>query len=280
MFGQMDFQGRQRLGLIKCYNEDCLKDPLNRDNFTDKVLGFVNANSRFVPQLVEPSNDWSVAKTPARMAAPIMPDDLIPLTAMYKANPSHPALEYMLNDRRYSLEMLQKYNISYCGNATNFKGVSNRIVFPCYRQGNLWGWQGRLIGPYVKGGRPKYYNLPNMDKISWLYNFDTAMTQDMLVLTEGIPAAHFLGDRAAALLGKTMSPQQRRLISGNFAGKWVVVWLDHEEETQAKAEVICKTLRGDGLSVVNVKPVDAMDPADYGTDGSWHIIMDAIRKAS
>lgn len=276
-FGQPDPNGKLRY-IVKCFNEECFKVPSNMEKLKHTLTGFVNANVRSAPPLVFTTNGWGNAAAVAPpVVQPDMPGEVIPLSKLARLSPTHPAVQYMLGEREYTLDMLDRYVISYCGHSHTYPVASNRIIFPYFKNGRLLGWQARYIGTPPHKHVPKYYNLPNMQKSIWMYNFDVAGEQDMLVITEGAPAVHFIGDKATALLGKSLSPIQHQLIVERCSKKPIVVWLD--DEAQAKAEFMCDMLRASGLFVVNVKPTSKLDPADYGTKGSWRIISDTLKNA-
>jgi len=110
----------------------------------------------------------------------------------------------------------------------------------------------------------KYFNLPDWPKQDYCYNFDVARHSDILTLVEGSFSVHHIGDGAAALLGKTLSPKQLQLLAMTCQNKEVVVWLD--VDAQKYALNICEELLQVGLSVRNLNPGTALDPADYGQD--------------
>lgn len=274
-FGIEDDRGWPRY-LWKCFNEDCHQSRTNTQRLAEQLVGFINVANRGKTTLAELYSRAVVAEPPE--VVPYMPGDVTPLSWLMDNSPNHAAVKYMVGERRYTKPMLDKYQISYC-NSTQLKLplVIGRAILPYFKGNGLFGWQARYLGTPPVKTIPKYFNMPGIRKSAWLYNLDAAMQQDMLVIVEGLPAVHFIGDKAVALLGSSMSPMQCDLVVQYFANKPVVVWLDNNK--QKDAETICGRLRGSGLFVVNVVPPNAWDPADYGTENSWRIIFETLKNA-
>jgi len=273
MFGAYTQDGRQLTQLIKCYNEDCFKTASTLERFKSLVIGILNANSRQAMQFV---TTGVMDTSPILRKQPELPGEVMSLTMLERISPKHPAVQYMKADRKYTSEMLDKYQVGYCTHSQKYGMASERIIFPCFKEQALWGWQARYVGKPIKSV-PKYYNFPDMEKTAWMYNLDTAKDKDMLVLVEGIPAVHFVGDNAAALLGKTISSAQAELIGRYFKNKVVVLWLDLDAQPTINFQL--ETIKRAGAIAVNVSPINDLDPADYGTSDAWRLIHGAIAKA-
>lgn len=265
-YGQPDDAGRLRY-IARCYNEDCLKQEEHREALKQLLTAFINLPNRKSMAIRPMAAAWS---SPVERGRPELPEDVIPLVDLHAMIPNHVAISYMLQERWYSWDMIRQYNVLYCFRSQKWPTATNRIIFPCYASGELYGWQARYIGkPYHKR-IPKYFNLPGMQKESHFYNWDVAKTGPALVITEGVPAVHFLGNMAVATLGKTVSPLQFTLLQA-FRGKPIVLWFDID--AQDKIPYLRELFAQRGLSFVNIPPIDPdKDPADYGYAESWRII--------
>jgi hypothetical protein len=265
-FGQMTDTGRIRY-IARCYNEDCIKNEENRDKLKTLLTGFINVPNRGRMAIRPLAAAWAPPRTTEK---PCLPEECIPLTELHAMIPNHIAISYMLGERRYTWDMLRQYNVLYCFRSQRWPQATNRIIFPCYVDGELYGWQARYIGKPLHPRTAKYYNLPGMQRESYFYNWDVARNAPMLVITEGIPAAHFLGGAAVASLGKTISPAQFNLLQ-LFRNKPIVVWYD--DDAQDKLSYLQAAFIQRGLSFVNIPVVDKdKDPADWGYTESWRII--------
>lgn len=174
------------------------------------------------------------------------------LTRPHDLSPEHPANKYLLTGRKHrSFDprlLNETFGMSICtfGNPMGggrFNPV-NSLVFPVIMQGKLVGWQARL--PYdpeivpdeLKGEYgfyfdheansyvepPKCFTCPLMPKSSALMNFDVARESEVVVVVEGPISMAGVGPCAVSVLGKTVSPEQTRLLSENW--KLVILMLD------------------------------------------------------
>ena len=169
-------------------------------------------------------------------------------------------------DRRYPLETLVRYGVSFCVQALpDYRPAQNRIVLPISMDNMLVGWQCRWVGEDFKAaGRPKFYSLPGMPKRQMLYNWDTAKQYPFIVVCEGIMSSWNVGPYAVALLGKTCAaPQQGRLTIGRQQP--IILLLDGgEEERQAMYGITLQMLNMPGAAGRAVIPVELPDGVDPG----------------
>lgn len=234
IFGTPDANGRMMRFLACCYNENCLSQYENFQDFCNRTLGLQNVNVRD-RQAFEIRETWPTddASTQA-----VMPEEVIPLTQLMAAMPNHEAVRYMCDERGYSYAELQKYEVSYCIRSTRFPAAAGRIIFPIRFQSQFVGWQGRCIGQATSGG--KYYTMPGMRKSHLLYNYDNAKTKPFVVVVEGVTDCHVLGDYGVAIFGKTLSALQRNILMATWPGRPIILLLDPDarEQTQAALEAI------------------------------------------
>ena len=157
-----------------------------------------------------------------------LPGTLIELKFMEE---SHPAIAYLTRRGFDPRELSDVYGVRYCSEGRLFAGglfnTSNTLVFPMYQDGELVGWQSRLLytpdlmspaemeaagflrdedGDFVKP--PKYMTNPGLPKGRVFFNFDWAKQSDIVVVTEGVFDSMAVGRCGVATLGKGVSKNQ------------------------------------------------------------------------
>jgi DNA primase len=167
-----------------------------------------------------------------------------------------------LIERGFSRQTISTYDLRFCVNPdSEYSGVTNRIVAPIVMNCTLVGWQARFVGDPPGPHCPKYYTCPRMRTGEVLYNYDTAKHKEFVILCEGITDVWRIGGYGVALLGKSMSMQQRQLIRSTWSGKPVVVLLDADacEEAQRLGSSL-RSIHNAPVVVVALPP--GSDPAD------------------
>lgn len=274
MFGQIDANGRPMRFLANCYNENCLTDAANREAFNTMVLGYRNYNDRNTPRFAVRPGEWI---DPTQLGVVEMPGEVIPLGQLARAAPDHPAVVYMCRERRYTVQMLDHYELSYCTYAPRYSEATGRIIIPIRMNGNLVGWQARYVGKTDWRGTAKYYGMPGMKKRALLYNYDNAKKYPFVVVVEGATDVHTVGDTAVAILGKTLSTYQSTLMLNTWQNKPIILIFDpdaREEMTNTVTE-----LRANGAIVVEVVLPGEHDCGDYDRRALWNIIYAQTRAA-
>lgn len=266
MYGQQDVNGRPMRFLATCYNENCLADPDNWLAFNDSLFGFRNAADRrnYQPFQVQRGR-WE----DPNLHTVHPPGELEPVSRLPA---HHRAVQYMLEERRYTRDMLDRYKISYCRRADQrFRAAQDRIVFPIYMHDELVGWQCRYMGTADWKRVPKYYGMPGMKKKAMLYNFDLAKTYPFVVVVEGPTDANAVGDAGVALLGKSLSHTQKQLLVATWDRKPIIFMLDPDAREESWGTI-------QDLMNLNTNPIVAVDlppgndPSDYGYETVWNII--------
>lgn len=276
MYGQLDANGKPMCHLATCYNEDCLSRSENWLKLRDVLIGFKNHANRHVPAFA--LNLKAVAAASYVSQAVELPGELIPMTQLATAMPSHPAVQYLYS-RRYTQQMMQKYGISYCTVASrNFPLAQDRIIFPIYMNAELVGWQARYLGTDSNPKIPKYYTMPGMKKRLVLYNYDNAKTQPMVVISEGVTDVHVIGDAGVAIFGKRLSDVQISLLIQTWGGKPIIFLLDPDADDVAdKTQRDIERLQHAGQIVLSARVADGYDPGDYDPSALWNIIRAQAR---
>jgi len=274
LYGQPDvLHGGYRMTYFGiCFNQDCLRDPKNRQALADRLFGMVNRNAR--PQIVAPLQ-LSSGGPETRALQPKGPPGLV--LGVTELPETHPAVRY-LTGRGFSLDTLRHYRVGYCVEASrDFPQIQGRIVIPFWFEGEYVGWQARAL-PGDASGAPKYYTCPGMPKSRLLYNLDNARRcREYLVIVEGVTDVWAVGDCAVALLGKTMGPLQKALIQRHWPRKPVFVLLDHDAGKEAEkieaalSEVVCGY--ANRVEIVALPP--GMDPGSYPRESVQELLVHA-----
>jgi hypothetical protein len=246
----------------KCFNEDCISGSFEkRRKLADMILSFQNVNQRHQQWVTRRgevrSMGLSQAPPPGRM------------WRMTQMNPNDPVYRYMTETRRYTHEMLDHYNVSYCEQADpRFSAAQGRVIFPIIYDGVTVGWQGRWPADGLNWGElniPKYYTMPGMRKGQILYNYDNAKDKPFVIVCEGVTDVHAVGDHAVAVLGKAISSTQRQRLLTTWRGKPILLLLDPDARREMEgmlAEMMHIQVSGGGAMFPVVLP-DGRDPADY-----------------
>lgn len=174
------------------------------------------------------------------------------LTRPHDLSPEHPANKYLLKGRKHrSFDprlLNETFGMSVCTFGNPMGGGKfnpiNSLVFPVIMRGKMVGWQARLaydpddVPDELRGSYgfyfddeandyvapPKCFTCPLMPKSSALMNFDVARESEVVVVVEGPISMAGVGPCAVSVLGKTISPEQVRLLSENW--KLVILMLD------------------------------------------------------
>ena len=216
-WGKRDEYGRLNLFLAVCYNENCLAEPGRVFEFYKSVF------TDFSHEVNDNVQKLSAEDMPS--SAPAWPGRRVPLDELW---PNHPARVYLAERHFDALQLTKDYNLSYCLEALDdYIIAQSRIIIPAYMNGEFAGWQARYVGNPPSKAIPKYYTMPHMKRNHILYNYDRAKTYPFMVLCEGPTDAWRFGPEAVALWGKSISPFQIQLATGN-PERVVYVCLDGE----------------------------------------------------
>ena len=166
------------------------------------------------------------------------------------------ALRYLVEHRKFSFSEIKDFY--YCTGGS----FAYRIVIPVYRNGKLVNYLGRSWN----GREPKYLNCPNDEAIvplSELVYPVNVLTNDFLVLTEGVFDALRVGVNAVALFGKRrrLSDAQIEEIA-KVKPKNLIIMFDSDAEEDAEALGEFLWLYLPNVRIFVVVPDGGKDPAD------------------
>ena len=255
MWGRHDeVTGTNNLWLAYCQHRNCVTGD-NRRSLYNEVFALVP--SRKDQDVVLTGKPLSEFQGHGKVEWPgtIWTTDKIPQ--------DHVAYKFLAG-RRFNPVWLGKHlNVGYVieGHGQYGYQITGRLFIPMYMDGELVGWQARLLDDTKKTREnPKYRSLPGMRRGQILYNYDNAKAQKFGVIVEGPTDVWRFGPEAVAVLGG-FTGHQAQLISTTW--DTAVVLLD--ADAIDKSHSLFQILRQRGMKVVEVVLPDDRDPADYAT---------------
>ena len=250
MYGS-DYEKNRRkyTHLAVCYNENCIE----REGMRERLEKLIFGNGR--PVFRKVVIKAATADFVQQVVAP--PGEICSIAGLYDA---HPAVTYVRSRGFDEQALAQQFDIGVCTNVpeTGHKIMRNRIYIPITFNQQLVSWQGRVV---TGTSDMKYYNCPGTRKSCMLYNYDNARSEPYVVVVEGVPSVWRVGRPAVALFGKTMSLWQQTTISTTWAGKPIILMLDHD--ARECVDQAAGLLRARGADVRPIYLPDERDPADY-----------------
>ena len=268
--------------LLRCFNEECVADPENRQKIINSLREAIGA----MVEIPEEEMGGSEVYQGNELANQC----LYPAEAKNLDDPYTPKEVLMyIQERGFDPKDLQEHwGVQWLVRYGKFSHPI--LVIPVIQNGEFWFWQGRLvpIDGHVDGeverdpstGKvfPKYY-FPHGVKKAWaLYNLDKARTHDTLFLVEGVTDAWALGQSAVARFGKSLSSAQVQLLSNQCFGKHIIIVPDMDDEQAlgcAKEDAMKLELQSAFASVRLALPPAGMDPCDllkhYGKEAACQL---------
>ncbi len=263
-------RGRQ---LINCFNENC-----QMRHFEDELKPYITGAVKIDRATEEAANRY-VPFQPVTWPGRCVPVNNLP--------PQHPARQYLSSRRFDPDELYQLWDVHYCLEAPEDEGglipqttiianyVRDRIMIPVYRTGQMVGWQARAVGSNHRG--PKYYTMPGLRKSHLIYNGDRARQYPFGVVVEGVTSAWRVGPRAGALLGKSMSHHQMKLVLSYWSTGGMCLMLDPDaiEEMETIMQMLGKhTFR---WGAFHLPLPEDKDPAEFTHEEVWGMIVNYAR---
>ena len=248
-YGEETYNGRRNYAVANCFH-GCLKNRDNRKALYDMLFSFPMGHrvaSVVVPIIEDPEPDI------------VPPGKLILISQLPE---DHPAVQYLVETRKFPLPILDYYGVCYCYESKTNPFSVGRIVIPIWFKGEYKGWQTRSLVDKPKGA--KYFTAPGMKKSKVIYNYDVAINQDHVVICEGVTDVWRVGPAGVCLFGKSASLEQIRLIKDGWKDKDICLLLD--PDASAESSTLFEKLSKDckNVCVVNL-PEGVKDAAlmDY-----------------
>jgi hypothetical protein len=258
-------------GLIFCQNEHC-----DTYSFEDELKLYM----REAPVLTHPHNTFLTIDLTKDVQ---LPGKCVPLACL---PPGHPGLVYIQRRQFDPAELTNKWGVNYCLGAESDKDgfipgtriysnlVKNRIIVPIKRDGIQIGWQARAIDDI---SYPKYYTMPGLPKSHILFNGDKAKDFKFGVIVEGVFDAFRVGERAVALLGKSMSYAQRMLAIAYWGEGGCCVMLDDDAVEDMAATTNMFSAQAFKWGMFSVTPPEGHDPGSMTNESIWSLISSYAR---
>lgn len=251
LYGTLGEDGRPIL-LAHCFKR-CLENKDNRRRLEEMILNG-KAPTRFKEDkdsliLTDVFPDLKRVNLPLSVDMSTLPDD-------------HEAVQYLIN-RGFDRDTQKFYMLHYCPDSDNVERMlRGRIIIPIMFDKKLVGWQARTM---VEGVKPKYFTMPGLQKSKIFYNFDNAVKEQFIVITEGVTDSWKVGKCGISLLGKTMSRTQASILLNRCPDKPIFIMLDPDAIQDTESIVHLLRNHKSPVKVLNLRgysdPGDA--PADY-----------------
>jgi DNA primase len=147
--------------------------------------------------------------------------------------------------------------------------AEGRIIIPVYFLGKMVGCQARFVGErdWKTCPVPKYFNI-GLQKSAYLYNWDQAKLQPLVVLVEGVSDVWSVGPAGMALFGHTLSLAQSTLVRYRLQEKLVVCMLDSDAADMNRA--LAAELKYTRTLAVDLPA--GKDPGDLPREEIWGLI--------
>ena len=243
LWGTLDPRTKRRLlHVVHCFNEDCVSDRARQLELRDRLYALNPVVRR------PPRRRPSVAQTSALpRARPPQEWDLNEPLPPEGNRPCGHRIQFeearaYLAERNFDPDELdERWGVWYA-RSSNIPSPAfrHRLVVPIYtlapggssangeRPVVLAGWQARLVGEPT-GEEPKYLTMAGMRKSAVLYGLPQAVkTAGPVVVCEGVSDVWRLGTNAVAVLGSTVSDEQRARSLAHFAHRPIVILFDRE----------------------------------------------------
>lgn len=243
--------------MCKCHNEDCTKHPV----FKEWLYKKVKVPSPDLSKIYEKHNK-KAKETKAAMFQQTEVSLPTPSYALEDPNTPGFARDWVQQVRGFNLQQLHEQFMCRFAPAgatwspeipdeesehMNAAGrrrwrkereiffSTDRLVIPVIQRRKLISWQARKFETESK--RPKYRNPPGSHKAEWLYNMDTALLYDDIVIVEGPPDVWRVGPHAVAVFGKDLSEMQMAIMKTLWGERGqAIIMLDSVSEDKTAGE--------------------------------------------
>jgi len=255
---------RKFWGLAYCYNENCLSYEEFRTALKHIIYGFEKPPTNLDLQF----RSRTLARTRCEL-----PAGLVPINSL---EASHPAAQYLISEN-FDLDYLYNtFKIQFAAELDpRFPNMYGRIIIPIYMNGELYGYQGRILG---KQGNLRYLTAKGTKVGEVLYGYDAfPKGLQFAVLFEGAKDVWRYGPGALGMLGTHLSRRQVMLLK-ELGIKYAIVILDGDIATNRHSMRIINSLNAalnsSGLKYsIRILP-DGKDPADLDREKLYEYILE------
>lgn len=242
MLGRV-IKGAKVLHTVHCWNEECQQDgklyralvePFEQWK-AQRFIGDIQAPESTQPQQVMSTDDYARESYERH-------EKLTGVRQLGGLLPGHPATAY-LQSRGYDVaELADTFRVGYKGKSQRRSYANGRLIIPITWKSIPVGWQARVIpghtdltAPPERVGKdwpykePKYFTSPGFTKGRFLYNVDVARNiPGVIVVVEGVTDVWRVGPFSVAMLGKSLSYDQIRILveEATPTAKYIVLFSD------------------------------------------------------
>lgn len=212
MFGVMLPEGIRVIHAAHCWNENCavigkLLELVGSADAVSECAVSVNTSTPVNWEDLAVENNKNYKRL----------EKVIPVD---KLSVEHPAYKYLVS-RKLDPALCYKYfKLLYCSKGSFLS--ERRIIFPVTFNGLTVGYQARGILGHTYDVEskhvPKYYTCKGFNKSYFVYNYDNAKNFNFVVVVEGPVDVLKFGLPAVAIMGKSLSEMQARLIVDTWEG--------------------------------------------------------------
>jgi len=250
--------------LMNCRNDNCRMGELYKE---------LKRAIKNPPEITVPKKLSSRNRVDLRLPAP---------NYLINSPKAHAGPVSYMTGRGFDLDVLANdYGVRTCDKIPGVEFLGQMILFPCYDGERLTFWQARMSHNSLQNSTaPKYYFPQGSNKSEVVYNRYHALTETVVVITEGVLDAIRVGKAGIACFGKHPSVQQTRIMSRAFKRKIGVLMLDPDAEKEAvkwynkyKGNVLFEK----GLFLCRLKD---RDPAEHTYEELWDKIIDCIKEGT
>lgn len=214
-------------GVVKCWNCG------NKQSISDFVMLVTGQGYGFVRDLL---NNYAEAPVDFNLLRGIRPERKVSVSLPYGFTSLLDGEGILgkraratLAARGFNLDLLDAQGFGYCNKhppeGSNLEDFFGYIIVPFKRQGELYYYLGRdYVGNFLRYKNPDVEAL-GVGKSELLFNEDALDLEETVWLTEGWACAATMGKEGVAILGNSLSSEQRtKVLRGSC--KTVVVALD------------------------------------------------------
>jgi hypothetical protein len=205
IFGIRDEKTKTRnIFTWKCYNEECQQYIDNCIQLLEDV-DLVSGANGLLSDSIEQGVIQNVPIADRDIIIRPMPGDCVRLTEIDESSEFYPAVKYLRDERRYSLEVLdQNYGVRVISQHYGDKRVQGRILTPFIRCGYRIGWNARAVPGFSENNAEKYVN--SSGGLSGVcYGLLGAIATKVVIIVEGVTDKWAVGQNGVAVLGKKLT---------------------------------------------------------------------------
>lgn len=280
--------------LVKCFNNDCFQNPLQRQLLMFRLrLGHGAGVSRRQRSIdIQEVSETEIVRTPEDLPELQLEDcRVISLETLYRQNPRHEAFRFFA-DRMLSWRRIAKtFHVQYIEQSWGPSFLQGRFFCPIFYKGKQIGWQSRLARKPHYEDEARWITGTGMKVGMCFYNWDVAVRYKLKVIVEGASDVWNLGPRAIGCFKKSLSRGQLNLLAATDRpeNRYVVMLdpdqprVDVESGAEHHIRVAARALErlpGFQGRVIPVWLPKGQDPGSIDSLYAWELIRNELSRRS